>query len=42
MKKYELSQRKEFSQVNLFIDDLKFMLEKNRLFKLLGVDTVFS
>ena len=41
MKKYELSE-KVFSQANLFIDVLKFMLEKNRFFKLLEVDTVFS
>ena len=33
---------KVFSQVNLFIDVLKFMLEKNRIFKLLEVDVVFS
>ena len=33
---------KVFSQVNLFIDALKFMLEKNKFFKLLEVDVVFS
>ena len=41
MKKYERTE-KVFSQVNLFIDVLKFMVKKNRFFKLLEVDIVFS
>ena len=39
--KYEITE-KIFSQVNLFIDVLKFMQEKSRVFKLLEVDTIFS
>ena len=39
---YEEITEKAFSQVNLFIDVLNIMLAKNRFFKLLEVDILFS